>query len=329
MSSQTGFECAACKAHLRNSDPFCSECGELSPALAESGPLELELEEIPSEHIRAQVVNLLKSWFPDMDAVSAPEKLKADPIRLMTGVDEESGKRILEALKALKVNGRLTRPELRPSFLRKLLNPGLVISAAALIIALISGGLVSFLAVLAAAGVPVAWALVSYRPSTPLITLPVTPGLTQRWEETAREYAEVIREVSPEQAGELKGIARAVFEVMSRLSFDSVAATIAGGEKGDLYKRLRDTVRTAAELYRRSLKAEPEEKAAIMKEIEALNDTVARTGEWFRSVETDGLKEPARLQGEIADVIERIDALVREVKSPLEERLFQRDKTRL
>jgi len=297
--------------------------------LVSSGPLELELQEIPSEHIRGQVVDLLKSWFPDLDAVTAPEKLKREWVRIMSGINEESGKRILAALKALKVNGRLIRPELRPSLLSRLLNPGLAISAAALIIALISGGLVSFLAVLAAVGVPVAWALAASRPSGPLVTLPVTPGLTQRWAETAGEYAQVIRELAPEEAKILKGIARAVFEVMSRLSFDSVAATVAGGEKGDLYKRLRDTIATAVELCRRGMKAEPEEKTAIMQEIQALSETVARTGEWFRSVETDSLKEPSRLQGEIAEVIERIDALVQEVKSPLEGRYSPRDKTRL
>jgi len=329
MTSTDYEKCPGCINMLQQDQPFCPDCGKLSPVVLSRGNMRVEIPDIASEQIRTDITRLLKSWFPHLDTAEVRTALETRWVTLIGGIDEGSGNRILDALKVFKVRGRLVSPSVEKSWPAKLWNPGLLVSAVALISAAIFGGLFAFFAVVAALGFPVAWALVEGRRQVPLVTAPSTGFSAEQWAGLAEDYAGVLKELDPTNARMLVSITRAVFDVQSRLRSDSVAAAIAGGDKGDLYKRLQETIRTAVDLCRRNQALPQPENDSLTAELENLRDTVIKTGEWYRSVESDGVKAPEALKGEIVDLTGRIDALVREVRSPLEERLFPKEKPQL
>jgi len=329
MTPTDRANCPACENMLEQDRPFCPECGRLSPVVLSPGSLSVEIPDIASEQIRTDVTRLLKSWFPDLDIGAVQEALRTRWVTLIAGIDEDSGNRILDALKVFKIRGRLVSPSMEESWPARLWNPGLLVSAIALINAAIFGGLIAFFGLLAAVGAPVAWTLVESRRQRPLVTPPLTGSSAEQWAELSEDYTGVLKDLDPAAARMLSSITRAVFDVQTRLRSETVAAAIAGGEKGELYKRLRDTIRTAVELCRRNRALAEQERLSLAAELEPLRDTVLKTGEWYRSLESDGVKPPEALKSEIADITGRIDALVQEVRSPLEERLFPKEKAHL
>ncbi len=133
------------------------------------GGLALELGDIAAQTTRAELLQLLKSWFPEFDVIRAEHRLKTGPTILMTGIDEESGARLLHALKGLKIPARLVdyRSE---SWGKRLWNSGLVVSAISLFLAAIFRGHAAFLFVLIAGGAPLAAALLAEHRRKPLLT---------------------------------------------------------------------------------------------------------------------------------------------------------------
>lgn len=296
--------------------PFCPECGALSPAFVARGSFAVELEDVASERIRSDVVDNVRSWFPDVNPLEVDRKLKSGPSILIRGVDEASAQRILAYLKAIKAPGRIVEEKALGSWSGRLWSPGLGVGAVALIVALLAGGLVGALLMLAGAGAVAAGAFLKGRRFEPVIS--VVPAVRHDdIEQLADEYASLIKELSPEDAEALKSVTTTVFDIHRRLRSDSVAAVAAGGETGDLYDRLTDAISTALHIAQRLLSSPEEDRKGLRKQLADLNDLVKRTGQWLTGAEEGKPRTPAELSGDLDEVTQRIDRILETVRTPM------------
>ena len=147
MASQSHISCSECGTSLRQDVPFCPECGKQPPSVVSKGSLALELGDVPSQNSRGELLQALKSWFPDLDTIRVERRLKNGPTILITGIDQESGVRLLDALKEMKVQARLVDHNAEP-WVKRLWNSGLVVSAISLLLAAILGGPAAFVFIL-------------------------------------------------------------------------------------------------------------------------------------------------------------------------------------
>ncbi len=329
MPSPDAVPCPHCGTAYEDFDPFCLECGELLPSVIFPGNLSVEMSDVPSEKLRRRLAGIFKSWFPRFDAVEAEERIKKKTI-LVEGVDEESGKRLVEALQKLKVGARLTRGM---NLSGLLMNGGLVISAAALLLLLLlipTGMLITklmlFLIMLAAPAVG-AWR--KRKQMTPLVWTPTVLTKDEHWPPLARAYAGLKGKLGQEEGELLKEIFRGGFELFSRLSRGSLAATAAGKERGELAYRLEESMETALEIARKWVADDGGRRPDLKRELEALRDLVRKTGAWFRTAEDDKVRTVPAIEKDLLEIRQSIDRIVGEVRSveqpaaPRKERILE------
>ncbi len=313
MESAAVVLCGKCAARYEKGAPFCPECGALSPGSVSPGPVAVEVDDVASEKIRKTVVSILKLWFPALDAMKADRRLKAGRSILMKGISEDSGSRIVDALKPLKVGARLVGKD---SWFRNLFNGGLIFSGVALFLTLFFGPLFGFFLFLIAVGAPLLGAFLRDRQRQPLVSAPVHRGTSEKWAKLAGDYSAVISRMGRVEAGSLKSIARSVFDLNERLSRDSLASIAAGEDTGELHARLEDILYSAVALGRRITVATAGDAETLKRELGALEKLAGQTAEWFRSQEHRQIKSSDELSDQLTRIRESIDAIVGEVRSP-------------
>ncbi|MGO9569814.1 MAG: zinc ribbon domain-containing protein [Desulfomonilaceae bacterium] len=316
MASQKQTLCSECGTSLRQDAPFCPECGQLPPSVVSKGALALELGDVPSQNTRGELLQLLKSWFPDFDAILAERRLRKGPTILMTGIDEESGARLLNALKGLKIQARLVDHRAEP-WIKRLWNSGLAVSVVSLLLAVVFRGPAAFVFVLIAGGAPLAAALLIEQRRKPLLTQASLMLSAEPWIRLSRDYSQVIRSLASADATALKSLVTRVFEFQFRLKSASLASVAAGAETGELYKRLRDAVDAGIDISRNISSTEGEVQERSRQELVAFEAQVSKIDEWYRSLEDEGTRRTTQLVVELNDIVESIDRIVQEVRSSL------------
>jgi len=329
MNTPQNKNCTACAGDFREGAPFCTECGRLSPAVLRDGDIALEIDEAPSERIRGECVSALRAWFPQLEPIRAEASLKAGKSILLSGIDEESANRVLDALAVFKVRGRFRPVEGKPRGLKWIWNPGLALSAVSLALAAAFGGLLGLLLVLIALGAPVAWALLKGRGVEPLIASLRVRNQADYWIRLSDEYSEVLGQLAPQDSENLKAFVKKVFRLQKRLESESLASIAAGSDRGDLYLSLNDGISSAVELSRRILRQPEENKGPLRDEIGKLNELADRTAGWYRQLEGPVIKNASVLDAELSAITESIDRIVREVRPLPDVRLANKEKTSL
>jgi hypothetical protein len=313
MAIQSHISCSECGASLRQDVPFCPECGKLPPAVVSKGSLALELGDVLSQNIREELLQALKSWFPDLDAIIAEKRLKNGPTTLITGIDHESAIRLLDSLKGMKVQARLVDHRAE-SWVKRLWNSGLVASALSLLLAAFFGGPAAFVFIVIAGGAPLAAALWVEHKRKPLLTQADSMFSAEQWIRSSQDYSQVVKSLDRADAAALKSLATRVFEFQSRLRSASLASVAAGAETGELYKRLRDAVGVGVDICRNIASTEGEAQERSRQELVAFEDQVSKIDQWYRSVEDEGSKRTTQLVVELNDIVESIDRIVQEVR---------------
>ncbi len=309
--------CAGCDGPLGQGDPFCVDCGTLSPSLLHFGALAIEVQDVPGKRLRTKIVGVLKAWFPTIDTVRADEQFRSGWHILVRGVDEDSGRRLLDALKKINLDGHLVREHLGTSWKERLVNPGLIVGAACVLLSVILGGAAAMALVPIALAAPVAWAFLASRGQRALVSLEQPSPQYERWLRLSQEYADAIGQLSSQDRETVRTLTRTVFDLQRRLSADSLVAVAAGEDKGDLHSRLTEAIRTALSLGRGISDVKDEEEGSLLKrELESLSETVSKTAAWFRSLEERPVKEPDVLTGELHEITGRIDRILNQVRTP-------------
>jgi len=315
MASQSHISCSECGTSLRQDVPFCPECGKLPPSVVSKGSLALELGDVPSQNSRGELLQALKSWFPDFDSIRAERRLKNGPTVLITGIDEDYGVRLLDALKGMKVQARLVDHRAE-SWVKLMWNSGLVVSVISLLLAAIFRGPAAFLFILIAGGAPLAAALWVEHKRKPILTQASSMFSAEQWIRLSQDYSQVVKSLSRADAAALKSLVTTIFEFQSRLRSASLASVAAGAETGELYKRLRDAVGAGVDISRNIASTEGEARERSRQELVAFEDQVLKIDKWYRSVEDEGTKSTTQLVVELNDIVESIDRIVQEVRPP-------------
>jgi hypothetical protein len=315
MANQKQIRCSECGISLRQDIPFCPECGALPPSVVSKGTLDLELGDIASQNTRTELLQLLKGWFPDFDAIRAERRLKTGPTILIAGIDEESGARLIAALGSLKVQARLVDHSAE-SWVKRLWNSGLIVSAVSLVLAAVFGGAAAFVFILVAGGAPLAAALMAEHKRRPLLTHAGVTISADQWIGMSQDYSQVIKSLAPADCTTLKSLVAKVFDFQSRLRSASLASVAAGAEAGELYKRLKDAIAAGIDISRNIASKEGEAQERARQELVAFRDQVSKIDEWFRGVEGEGTKRTTQLVVDLSDIVESIDRIVQEVRPP-------------
>ncbi|MEW6529475.1 MAG: hypothetical protein AB1473_01485 [Thermodesulfobacteriota bacterium] len=313
MDSSHPFECFRCGAGHEFEPPFCPECGQVSPGLIAGGDLSVIVEDVASEKLRAELLARIKAWFRQVDSSEADQKLKRSRWVLVSGVEEESGNRLVEAIQSLKIPARLGRV---PGWPQALWNGGLIISAVAGLFAAFSGPLWAFLFFLIAITAPVVGGMRKLRQMQPVITETIRDPHANRWFALGRWYSDLLRRLEPEDAASLKTVAAAVFDLRNRLSQPTLIATAAGERQGDLYQKLHDTLATALDISRRIAEAAPADRDSLRKELAQVIDLLAKTQTWFRGLEEERVRKAEDLAEDLNQITSSIDRIVEEVRVP-------------
>jgi hypothetical protein len=326
MSPAIPKSCSTCEKAIGADYPFCPECGRLSPSFVSRGSVAVELEEVPSQRLRNELVSQLKSWFPSLDALDAADRLKSGRTLLIQGISEESADRILNRLKAMKVPGRISRAAAQTNWGKRLLNPGLAVSVGALFIGWWIGGISGLVLALLGAAVTPAWALLKGSVMSPLISF-VEQEPDEDLLRLSLEYSRVIDRLSAQDRETLNRLTSEVFDVQHRLQSESLASVAAGAESGELHSRLSDSLTTAISIAGRLVSATGDEQPEMRQELKDLESLVHSTGAWYRSIEGEGVKESSQLAKEMKEVTESIDNILEDVKSPPDDSSLDRRRT--
>ncbi len=316
MEPASSAACQKCSFKTDASNPFCLTCGAPSPQMVTRGSFAVELREVASASLREKAVGLLRSWFPMLDPLTTKRRLAKGRYTLAAGVDEESATRIIEALKALNVEGRLTRADDHKNPLRLLWNGGLLWTAGALLLAALLPGVFSLLFVVIGAAVPVGIALKDSDRLLPMVPAVPVREHSEAWVDLARQYGNFITALSQEDRQAFVTLMGTVFALIRDLERGSLAAVAAGKERGDLYYQLFEAAATAVELGRRISAATPETTADLRKELDELGRVVRETTEWFRGQDREQLKPSKDFAVELEYVKESIDRILGDVRTP-------------
>jgi hypothetical protein len=319
METQEYPICADCGNAFKPGDPFCIDCGRLSPSMLNTGDFSVEVQDVPAQRSRERVIRILRAWFPTVDAIRADELLRSARHILVRGVDETSARRFQAALQALRVDSRLVREGVDRSWQERLLNPALAMSAACMILSLALGATAAVFLLPVGVAAPFAWAFLVSRKKPALLRVEEPSPRYEKWSRLAQEYAQAIKELGSPDREVVICLARTVFDLQLRLGSNSLAAVAAGEDRGDLYARLTDAIHTALSLGRRISALEDEDEGEALhklrQELVALAGTVSETADWFQNLERRPSKEPRALDNELRDVTERIDRILGEVHS--------------
>ncbi len=328
MESRAENRCPHCQSHLDPGHPFCIHCGELSGPALSLGSFSVEIQDVPSDITRGQVVAILKKWFPEMDALSANRRLRDNPTILVNGVDEESGNRLLRALSPLKIHGHILESA-DTTWWKLVWNPGLLASVPAVVTAWGLDGTASVVALIVAVAAPAVGALLARSRREPLVRQQSLHSLSGEWLRLAKDYSETIRLLSPEDSAVLTSIAGRVFDLHRGLKNRSLPAAAAGAERGHLHKVLTDAIRTAVEIGRKIAGQNFQDKDGLRQDLASLNRLMEETEVWYTSLETRDHKQVPELAAELEEITAGIDKVVREVRDVSRERLIVAERTRL
>ena len=328
MAKDTNLTCDSCQAELQEGDPFCFKCGKIAPNLLAPGNLAVEIPDVPSAQIRKQLVQEFKKWFPGIDPIAIENKLRRGPRILVTGLDEQSGNRLLEVLKSMKVDGRLIRDAGGRSFFQRLGNPGLLIGAGLLILAALTQGLTGFILFLLGAACPFAWAFWKSGRRAPLLGGADINADAVRWIDLANRYSEIVANLDAQDAESLRSVMAMIVDLQLSLKSHSLASVAAGEERGDLYKTLANSSVTAVDLCRRIDSSRGDERDRLRRELGALIDVIGRARDQFTRLDRDEIKPVEKLTQDLDRTIESIDRIVQDVRSPLGREQFIPDKLR-
>jgi hypothetical protein len=310
--------CPECDSKVEACQPFCHMCGKLSPGVSQSGNQAVELTDVPSEKARADLLRTLKAWFPAIDGADAAHRLKAGRSILIRGIDEESGERVLDALRSLKVPGRLVPTGLGGSLARRLFNPGVAVGGLLLLAAAIIDGWIGLVLTAGALGSPIGWMLRRNRQDQPLVR--VRPQFDyEKWSGLAADYGYGIKNLDPADAEILRSLVREIFHLYRLLGADSLAAAAAGQEDGYFHERLTEALSRAVEIGREMIAAEDEKRLSLRKELQTVADLVESTGNWFRALTRNESQLTPDLSAQFSEIRDRIDRTMEEIR-PAERR---------
>jgi hypothetical protein len=326
MPTATPLTCDNCEAELREGDPFCLKCGKITPNILAPGKLAIEISDVPSAQVRKQLVQEFKRWFYGIDPIAVENKLRGGPRILVAGIDEQSGNRLLEALKAMKVEGRLIRGPGR-SFFQILWNPGLLIGVGLMIAAALAQGVTGFILFLLGAVSPFGWAFWKSGRQAPLLNGATINPDAVRWTDLASQYSEIIRRLDPQDADLLKSVIAMIVDLQRSLKSHSLASVAAGEERGDLYKTLGNSSVTAIDLCRRITSSQGEERDRLRRELDALIGFISRARDQFIKLDQEEIRPVEKLRQDLDRTIESIDRIVQDVRSPLGPERFTPSKT--
>jgi hypothetical protein len=328
MAPDTHLTCDSCQAELREGDPFCLKCGKIAPNMLAPGNLAIEAPDVPSGRIRDQVLHEVKKWFPGIDPIAAENKLRRGPGTLITGIDEQSGNRLLEVLKSMKVDGRLIRDVGGRSYLQSLWNPGLLIGVSLVIVAALAQGLTGFILFLLGAASPFAWAFWTSGRRAPLLGGATIDPDAVRWIDLSNRYSEIIGRLDTQDAESLKSVMTMIIDLQRSLKSHSLASVAAGEERGDLYKTLANSSITAVDLCRRINYSQGKERDRLRRELDNLVSVIGGARDRFAKIQQEEVKPVAKLTQDIDRTIESIDRIVQDVRSPLDRENFIPEKIR-
>ena len=327
MAVDNYLSCDNCEAELREGDPFCLKCGRIAPNILASGKLAIEISDVPSAQIRKQLLQEFKKWFPGIDPIAVENKLRGRPSILVTGIDELSGNRLLEALKAMKVEGRLIRGP-GSSFLQTLWNPGLLIGVGLMIAAALAQGVTGFILFLLGAVSPFGWAFWKSGRQAPLLNGATINPDAVRWIDLANQYSEIVGRLDPPDADLLKSVIAMIVDLQRSLKSHSLASVAAGEERGDLYKTLGNSSVTAIDLCRRITSSQGDKRDRLRLELGTLIDVIGRARDQFTKLDREEIRPVEKLRQDLDRTIESIDRIVQDVRSPVGREQFTPDKTR-
>lgn len=316
MPSSTYHECSECAFPLSEGDPFCPKCGHIVPNLLSPGTLALQLSDVVAAQTRADLVRTLKEWFPDLDVLRADNSLRYGSATLVSGIDEPTGNRLLEAFKKMRVQARLVPQQAPSSWLRRVWNPGLVAGGLLLVIGASLGGIPGFLLFLIGLGTPFGWGFWKERQLKPLIPAPRTDPTMDRLLELSAPFSDVIERLADEDARVLTSLAKIVFAVQSGLRSKSLASVAAGEERGDLSSLLIDSLATGVDLSRKIVSEEGDARQRARGELKNLAELTKSTYEWFQKLNREDVKPVPELERQIDQIAESIDRIVQDVRSP-------------
>lgn len=282
------------------------------------GNLAIEVPDVPSTRIRNEVVHELKRWFPDIDPITVENKLRVGPRKLLTGIDEQSGNRLLKVLKSMKVDGRLIRDPGGRSFFQSLWNPGLLVGVGLMIVAALAQGLAGLILFFLGAASPLAWAFWRRGRRAPLLGDATINPDAVRWIDVADQYSRIITKLDTQDAESLKSIMAMIVDLQQSLKSHSLASVAAGEERGDLYKTLANSSVTAVDLCRRINSSQGEERERLRRELDNLVSVIGRARDQFTKFDQEKIKPVEKLTQEIDRTIESIDRIVQDVRSPLD-----------
>lgn len=316
MAPDTHLTCDSCQAELREGDPFCFKCGKIAPNMLAPGNLAIEVPDVPSTRIRNEFVHELKKWFLDIDPITVENKLRGGPRKLLAGIDEQSGNRLLEVLKSLKVDGRLIGDARGRSFLQGLWNPGLLVGVGLMIVAALAQGLTGLILFLLGAASPVAWAFWRSGRRAPLLGGAAINPDAVRWIDVADHYSRIVTKLDTQDAESLKSVMAMIVDLQRSLKSHSLASVAAGEERGDLYKTLANSSVTAIDLCRRINSSQGEERDRLRGELDNLISVIGRARDQFTRFDREEIKPVEKLTQDIDRTIESIDRIIQDVRSP-------------
>ncbi|HTY25812.1 MAG TPA: zinc ribbon domain-containing protein [Desulfomonilaceae bacterium] len=329
MDANNNLICDKCHTDLREGDPFCLNCGKLVPNVLSTGNLAVEVRDVPSERIRSQVLAELKKLFPSIDSIAAETRLRAGPLILLAGIDQESGNRLLEKLKSIKVDGRLVPQTGDDSWRRYFWNAGFPFGAVLLILGALLQGTVGLIVFMLGLACPTAWSMWKRARQKPLVTDVETNPNAGQWIDLSNQYSQLIAKLEAQDADSLRSLTATVFDLQRSLRSHSLVSVAAGEDRGDLYKTLTNVVTTGIDLCRRIVSAQGESRDLRRSELQDLSALLKKTQTRLRELDKEDVRSVGALEQDISRTIESIDRIVQDVRSPLTQETLIPEKTHL
>jgi len=284
---------------------------------------------VPSERIRSQVLAELKKLFPSIDPIAAESRLRAGPLILLTGIDQESGNRLLEKLKSIKVDARLVPQTGDDSWRKYVWNAGLAFGAGLIILGALLQGTVGLIVFMLGLACPTAWSMWKRARRKPLVTDVETDPHATQWIDLSNQYSQLIGNLEAQDGDTLRSLTATVFDLQRSLRSHSLISVAAGEERGDLYKTLTNVVTTGIDLCRRIVSAPAESRDLPRRELQDLSALIGKTQARLRELDKEDVRTIGALEQDISRTIESIDRIVQDVRAPLTQGTSIPEKTRL
>jgi hypothetical protein len=273
----------------------------------------IRIHETPSTRRRDQIIETLQAWFGEIDFFEARKRLSRGGAILISGLDEDSAKRVSAALEKIKAPASVERKSEGKGLAARLLNWGLGVSALSMIMALISGGFLGFLFFLIAVGAPVGVAL-RREPGAPLASDVGMALEDLAWVDVARKYQARLGDMDERSKSVLKDFIEQIFALRRALRSDSVASHAAGGVGGSIYENAPKAIEAGIELSVEISHKEMSQREAGEKELLSLSASVRKALESIMELDRDSGAKVRELSEEIDDLSSRAQGILREIR---------------